>query len=317
MDRHEPAIPAPAFLRRWQTWSMLLVLMLFPFFIRIPKALNHHPVISPIGDQVHIFLLGGVALLVYWVGPLRGRLWWAAGAAALIGGAVEFLQLLVGRQALFTDFLLDLVGIGLVVGWVLWRGHGNRAGRALFLVLLLSIPVQLYYLPMRIAATYHSRDLFPVLADFGRWSDRYLWHANMEADLTFPEIDDAPGGSSRVLRLDGGPPTHWPGAVLKRFPDDWSTYRELQFDVRLVRSPGPEARLGVRIDDYEGLREDKWTSQNFAVSRQWQTMTMPIRNRRLHHSERDLDLTQVDRIIFYFGKPSDSLAVQIDNIQLQ
>ena len=74
MTRHEPAIPAPGLLRRWQVWAVLMILFLFPFFIHIPRSLNHHPVISPIGDQVHIFLFGGITLLLYWFGPLQGRI---------------------------------------------------------------------------------------------------------------------------------------------------------------------------------------------------------------------------------------------------
>ncbi len=49
-------------------------------------------------------LLGGITLLLYWFGPLRGRIWRAALASAVMGGAIEFLQLLVGRPALLTTF---------------------------------------------------------------------------------------------------------------------------------------------------------------------------------------------------------------------
>jgi len=255
--------------------------------------------------------------LLYWFGPLQGRLWPVALLSAFMGGAVEFLQLLVGRQALFKDFLLDLVGIGIVVGWVLWQGHGRRAGQILFLVLLVSIPVQLYYLPMRIAATYHCQALFPVLADFERGTDRYLWSRNMESNLTFAEVPDTPTGPGRVLRLEGGPPEDWPGAVMKRFPHDWSAYRVLKFEVRLVSPTVTETHLSLRLDDYPGLREGTWVYQRFLVTTTWQTMTMPLVDRPLFQSDRNLDLTQIDKAIFYFGRPESMQAVEIDNLRLE
>ena len=79
--------------------------------------LRRHPAISPLGDQFHVVLMAVVALLIYWRGPLRGRLWLATMAAAIAAGAlVEFVQPLFGRAALLKDFLLDLVGIGIIVG---------------------------------------------------------------------------------------------------------------------------------------------------------------------------------------------------------
>jgi len=317
MTRHQPAIPTPGFLRRWQVWTVLMVLFLFPFFIHIPRSLNHHPVISPIGDQVHIFLFGGITLLLYWFGPLQGRIWRAALVSAVMGGAVEFLQLLVGRQALFMDFLLDLVGIGLVVCFVMWKGHQRQAGKWIFLLLLLSIPAQLYYLPWRISATYRCRNMFPVLANFENYGDRYLWSSNMKGKLVYQRIADTPDGEGHVLRLTGGPETHWPGAIMRRFPDDWSGYSTLKLDARLVDAPRDTVKFGLRLDDYDGIKEVVWVSQSFQATRQWQTFTMPIAERQLWNTERNLNLMEMDRVIIYFGKPQETLAIEIDNLRLE
>ena len=317
MSRREPAISAPRFLRRKLVWAFFMVLFLFPFFIRIPRSLNHHPVISPIGDQVHIFLLGGICLLLYWFGPLQGRIWRAATASAVIGGAVEFLQLLVGRQALFSDFLLDLLGIGLVVAFVMWKGNGRQAGKWIFLLLLLSIPAQLYYVPWRISATFHCRNIFPVLANFETYGDRYLWSSNMESKLTYPRIEDSPDGEGHVLRLTGGPESNWPGASMRRFPEDWSDYSALKLDVRVVDAPTDTVKFGLRLDDYQGTRELVWTAQSFHVTRQWQTLTMPIVDRQLWNSDRNLNLGEMDRLIIYFSRPQENRTIEIDNIRLE
>jgi VanZ family protein len=317
MTRHEPAISAPAFLRKWQVWAFLMVLFLFPFFIKIPRALNHHPVISPIGDQVHIFLFGGITLLLYWFGPLQGRLWRAAAVSAILGGAVEFLQLLVGRQALFQDFLLDLVGIGLVVGFILWRGHRNQAGKWIFILLLVSIPVQLYYLPWRIAAAYRVRDIFPVLADFEKYQDRYLWAPNMEGKISFHHVEDSPGGPGTVMRLYGDDDSNWPGTAMRRFPEDWSGYTELKFEARIHESARDTLRFSIRLDDYEGVREEIWLMQSFKATREWRTYSLVIRDRRLFNTDRILELGEMDRLIFYYPRPKEPGTLEFDNIRLE
>jgi VanZ family protein len=317
MSRPEPAFPAPRFLNRWQVWAVLMAVLLFPFFMKIPRSLNHHPVISPIGDQVHIFIFGAICLLIYWFGPLRGRIWQAAIISTVMGGAVEFLQLLVGRQALFTDFLLDLVGIGVVTGFVLWKGHGRREGKWVLILLLISIPLQLYHVPFRIAATYRVRAMFPVLANFESYSERYLWSSNMDSDIAFEMISDAPDGESRVLRLTGGPETNWPGAYMRRFPEDWSAYTTVKVDIRVADAPGDSVKFGLRLDDYEGIREVSWVHEIFYATRQWQTFTMRIADRLLYNKKRNLNIQEMDRLLIYLPRPQEMMTLEIDNVRVE
>lgn len=317
MSRHQPALRAPEFLNRWQVWAGMMALFLIPFFVRIPRSLNHHPIISPVGDQVHIILFGGINLLLYWFGPLKGRIWWAALVSAIMGGAVEFLQLLVGRQALFKDFLLDLVGIALVVCFIYWRGHGRQAGKWVFWLLLLAIPLQLYYLPWQIDATYRARDMFPVLADFETYGDRYLWTANQKGKMTFARIDDSPSGPGHVFRVTGGPESDWPGGYMRRFPEDWSQFTTLKMEVRLVEAPVDTFKFGVRLDDYEGIKEVAYITSRFFATRQWQTITMRITDRLLSSRERNLNLEEMDRMIIHFSRPQVPVAIEVDDIRLE
>jgi hypothetical protein len=296
---------------------LLLTLFLVPFFVRIPRSLNHHPIISPLGDQIHIVLFGGIALLLYWFGPLQGRIWPVALASTLLGGVVELLQLLVGRQALVKDFLLDIIGIGLVVCFIYWRGHGRQSAKVVFLLLLLTIPLQLYYLPWQISATYRARDMFPLLADFEHFGDRYLWTANQKGKMSFVEIPDSPSGPGRVFRVAGGPETDWPGGFMRRFPADWSGYTTLKMEVRLVKAPVDTFKFGVRLDDYEGIREVAWVSSPFYATRRWQTISMSITDRLLSNKKRDLNLKEMDRLIIHFARPADPVAIEVDNLRLE
>jgi hypothetical protein len=104
---------------------------------------------------------------------------------------------------------------------------------------------------------------------------------------------------------------------MRRFPDDWSGYTALKLDARLVTAPCDTVKFGLRLDDYEGAVEKIWVAQSFLVTRQWQTFTMPVADRRMHNSDRNLDLEEMDRIIIYFPKPQEVLTIDIDNIRLE
>lgn len=312
--QHEPAIAMPAMLNNWLVWLILAAAFLIPFFLPIAQGLRRHPIIGALGEQLHIPLLACLTLLIYWKGPLRGRLWYAAAAAAVLGGVIEFVQILVGRTALLEDWLLDLVGIGLVVGFVLWRGHGRKEGKYLLIALAIFIPGQLWYLPFTTMAKYEAKMTFPVLADFDGKHFNWLWKENYKV-----RFEVRPGGESHdnVLRLISGPPSRWPGARLTNFPEDWSPYSEIVLDARVIRAAGDSLRFGVRVDDFEGRREDVWAQQTFYATRQWQTFTLTVANRKVLRGDRLLDLADVEALLVYVGVPKDSFALEIDNIRLQ
>jgi len=317
---HEPVIAAPALLLKWQTWAAGLALLLIPFFVPIPMVLRRHPIISPLGDQLHVVLLAGVTLLVYWRGPLTGRLWTSALAAAVIGGAIEFIQIPFGRQAHILDFMLDVVGIGLVVGYLLWRGYGMKVGLGLVLALLLVFPVRLYFVPFVAMAAYRGQEIFPLIADLEGPHDRWIWGSN-HAVIEVVNIPDSPTGPGHVVRLEGGPPAFWPGVEIRRFPHDWSDYETLLLDVRLVSGPADKQRFTVRIDDFFGRREHTWIYTSFTATTTWQTFRVPLRNRQVtdgtQSSARIFDLQDVDRALVYLPRPKAHATLEVDNLRLE
>lgn len=315
--RRDPAVRMPAFLQHPLTVGMIMVLLLLPFFVKIPTAFRRHPVIAPLGDQFHVVLLAGVTLMLYWRGPLTGRLGAAALSAAVIGGSIEFLQLLVGRAALFHDFLLDLIGIGLVAGYVLWKGHDRVAGRWLVALMLLCALSQVSHVPGVIAAAARARDLFPVIADFEKGRDRWIWDHTNDGEVTFPQVPDTPDGPGRALRLTGAPPDNWPGASMRRFPHDWSAFEVLELDVRVTEAEHDTIPFSVRLEDYAAARANLFTYRGFAATRRWRTITMPLAGLRLNDDSRDLDLGDVDHLIIYFARPDAGVTIEIDNIRLE
>jgi hypothetical protein len=312
--QHAPALTPPAILGKWWAWMVLAAFFLIPFFLPIPVELRRHPIIGAVGEQVHIPLLACLALLIYWKGPLRGRLWLAAAATAVLGAAIEFVQEFVGRSALFEDWLLDLIGIGLVVGFVLWRGHGRRQGLWLFIALLIYIPGQLWYLPFSVMAKYEARLTFPVLGGFDTTHHRWLWEDTSGAEIAFARADSAHG---QVLRLSGGPPSRWPGAQMTHFHHDWTAYTTLVFEARVTEVTGDSLQFGLRIDDFQGRRDRIWASQSFFATDQWRTFSMQIADRKVLHGERLLDLTDVESVLVFALKPKGPFVLEVDNLRLQ
>lgn len=316
-DRHVPALPMPRLLRRRWLWVLVMLLVTLPFFVTVPIALRRHPAIAPLGDQFHVALLAAVTILLYWRGPLRGRLWYATLAAVIAGAMVEFLQPLFGRSALVKDFLLDLVGIGIVTGLVLWKGHRRRAGLALMTALLLSIPAQLYYLPGVIAASYESRRSFPLIADFETGREHWIWSSNFKTRLQFTRVPDGPHGPTGVLRVTGGPPDHWPGVKVRRFSHDWSDYRTLEFDVRVVIAPGDSVPMSLRLDDFLGTRENRGARLGFFADRRWRTVRFELPGAMLADGTRPLDTSDLDLILVYLPRPQAPVVFELDNFRVR
>lgn len=316
-ERLTPALPMPAVLRRRWLWVVLMALVTLPFFVTVPIALRRHPAIAPLGDQFHVVLMAPITLLLYWRGPLRGRLWHVALAAVTAGALVEVLQPLFGRTALLKDFLLDLVGVGIIVGLVLWKGHGRRAGLALMSALLLSVPAQLYYLPGVVAASYESRRSFPLIADFESGREHWIWTSNYKTRLLFTRIADGPAGPTGVVRVTGGPPDHWPGVKVRRFAHDWSDYRTLEFDVRVVIAQGDSIPMSLRLDDYLGTRENRGARFGFFAGREWRTVRFELPGAMLADKSRPLDTSDMDLILVYLPRPQAPVVFELDNFRLR
>jgi hypothetical protein len=82
---------------------------------------------SGVSDKVAHFLVFGLILWSFGVlFPRLPRLW-AAVAAVALGGAVEVVQGMVGRDADWLDLAADAAGIAVALAlWVVWRGFRPR-----------------------------------------------------------------------------------------------------------------------------------------------------------------------------------------------
>ncbi len=310
----EPVWGPPALLKNRPVQLGLMACLLVPFFLPIPQVLRSNPVTGMLGDQVHVPLLAGLTLAIYWFGPLRGRLKTAAITALASGGAIEFLQLLVGRSARWGDFALDIAGVGMAVGLIHWLGLKNRRGLLAMVVIAMLLAGQLYFIPGLILGAWRAHEIFPVIADFEGSQDSWLWIDTYSAAVEF--ITD-PADSNTYLRVTGGPPSRWPGAQMKHFPPDWSAYSHLKLDVR-HHMPGKETvPFTVRLDDFQARLDRVWISEYFRATDQWQTFSIPLGFRPVRQETRNFQCDDVQKLLLFLGDREDSNSIEIDNIRLE
>jgi hypothetical protein len=308
-----PALPAPAILNRVPVLVGSLMFLLVPFFLPIPMDLRRHPLIGHLGDQVHVPFLMILTLMFYWRGPLTGRLRASALAAVVLGGSIEFLQTLVGRAALFHDFWLDLAGIGLAVGLVIWKGHQRRSGLVLMVSVVAVLTAQLAFLPGLIMGSYDTQKTFPVISNFEGKYEKYLWSSTYEARLGMVANESR----GTVMRIESGPPSRWPGAQMRHFPPDWSTYSTLKVDVRHITAGRDTVPFSVRLDDFDARLDETWISDPFFATGEWTTYSLLFTGRQVMHGERMFNFHDVSAVLVFLSDHNDSTAIEVDNIRLE
>ena len=311
-NRSHPALPAPALLNSWPILLGLMLFLLVPFFLPIPMELRRHPLIGHLGDQVHVPFLMVLTLLIYWRGPFTGKLKMAIVGGMIIGGSIEFLQLLVGRSALWGDFFLDLAGISLASGLVIWKGHKKIAGLNLMVLMVLILSAQLYFLPGLILGSFHAQKVFPLISDFEGTHEHWLWSDTFDAQVNLVESD-----GNTVLLLESGPPSRWPGAQMKHFPNDWTGYKTLKLDVRHVTPDREKVPFSVRLDDYQTRIDQAWVSDYFKATTEWKTYSLPIVDREVNQGGRILNLKDMSYVVVFLSARGDSTRLEIDNIRLE
>ncbi len=317
---HEPLVQPPRFLSHGYVWVLTLAVLLVPFFVTIPLKLRKHPVIGPLGDQLHIPLLGAFMLLVYWKGPLRGRLWRSAVAAAVCGALIEVVQSQVGRAALVNDWFLDLVGIGIVVGFVLWRGLGQRRGLALMMALLLTVPWNMRRVPAVIHAQEIAKARFPLLDDFENSDTNILWDDTDAGEFGFGCVEGAPGdttGTNSVLTITGSPPRTWPGARMVHFPYDWRAYSRVLVRARCVGLDSLQVPFALRVDDSAGRDEDARFVQPFLATTQWRVFAMTLTDRMADNCDHVIELKDMETVYIYLVRPTREMILEVDRVWVE
>lgn len=293
---------------------ILMAGLLVPLFLGIPPHLRYDPLIGPLGSRYHIALFFVLTLLLYHRGPLAGDLPRVALFCLLLGAITEVVQTFFGRSAAVFDWLLDVQGVGFAACWIWHRRTGRRALPllgALTLILLMLWPLRT--LPARVQETHAARARFPLLEDFERPRALILWERDPRIARTLVAV---PGRGS-VLQFDSDDDERWPGVKVLRLPWNWSGYRRLHVDCRVVAAPTDSMRITVWLGDRAGRRDIDHAVKSFTVGRSWRTLVVPLDSLITQNGRRPLCLDEINAVAILANRTRPGpLGVQIDSLRL-
>jgi VanZ family protein len=212
-------------------------------FVHEPAASRHRLLLQS-WNLGHLWLFG---IIGFFVGERLAQLSWrgfalALMAGALAGGAIELLQLAIGRDCSLDDVIADT--IGMAAGLLLGARTSLRRHRALFgfatACVAVALAMQLWPVLRSAVDAYNAWREFPVLADFENGALPSLQRERFggtSADL-IPEE-----GALRVALRAG----RYPGFSLDDFPRDWRGWHSLVVD--LDNPSGTDLAVTCRIHD--------------------------------------------------------------------
>gem|GEM_PF-4584969 len=264
-------------------------------------------------------LFGLITLLVLrWTlprrqGPVTPLLFYIVTGLVVLSALSEVLQVFTEtRTALLTDWLQNLLGIGLAL--------------ALSPQLLITIPrrwrpvpvflaipiVAIVVLPLWIlvADTLHARQQFPVLLTLA--SPHEVTRIGSGAPWEVTPVGDEPGGHVLSIRIpEGGG-----GIGVRHFPEDWRDYDQLR-----LRIYAPEAfPLTLRVHDalHEGAEQvynDRF-NRRFELQSGWQTLTVRLEDIAGAPVGRTMDLARIRNIGIFNLNPGAEREFLLSDIRL-
>jgi hypothetical protein len=280
----------------------------------------------------HIPLFGLVALLALEIsrglapvpatGPVTHYLV-AFVMVALIRLVSEMLQFgAEGREAEVQDAVHNLIGaicfLAIRAGFdrQLWPAQAGpqrtflmgAAGVALFVASWPLVALGWHY-GMRAAA-------FPVVVDFdSRWQQPFI--SSPRADLGRAPAPDAwrhrTGDTVSVIRFLHA---RWPGVTIREPSPDWSAMNRLR--VQLFSPLEQPVRLTLRIDDEAHNHEHKDRfNRTFTIEPGLNELVVPMEDIRRAPADRDMDLRQIARLIFFTNRPSEPFELFISDVWLE
>jgi len=231
-----------------------------------------------------------------------------------IGGIIELLQGLVGREPSAVDLSRDLFGIiagSIAIVFMRQKMLINRM--LLSLAMLICIGLGSYSL-IQISWHYVLRSrAFPMIVGFDEsWSNSFVRYNNSEFQ-GLSVIQSRDGDKRYKIKFDSG---KYPGVSMIEPEKDWSDYRELRFKV--YSENAQEVSLVLRVHDaqhnqnYKDRFNRKYIIQpgiNEIIVELIDIMDAPI--------GRKLDLSDVAGVQFYLKDNNAPIFLEIGNIFLE
>jgi hypothetical protein len=242
----------------------------------------------------------------------EARHYLAAGVmTAIIGLAVELLQLAFGLDFEFLDVIRDVLGTAafLALAWTL-RHPMRRTLRLALRVCAVAVVAGVFIPPIHTAAAIANRWLaFPKIAGFESRLDARLCSDSENLRVR----KDGSGNSVMVVVFRPKLYSGW--AIDGPFPS-WKGYRELRFT---VRSEQPEClQLNVRIHD--AAHNNEYHDRFNTVVQVWpglNTFEILLEDVRMAPRGRDMDLNRIGAIGMFLVRPGRVFELCFEDFRLE
>lgn len=222
--------------------------------------------------------------------------------AVATGGAVELVQLSIGRAAEWSDLLRDVLGAAAGLSLASWRNAGTRqrARRCRWGTAFFALVVAIVWPIGEAALGYAMRAYrFPDLIAFATASDRYFLRLQgvVGSPQPLPQAWARAGDpTSLAVDIRSG---LWPGIALLEPTSDWSSRRRLVLD---LTNPGPRLRvLMLRVHDraHDNRAEDRFNARLELPPGRRSRFEFPFEQLASAPRARPLDLQAVAGVILY------------------
>jgi VanZ family protein len=235
--------------------------------------------------------------------------------AATLGAGVEFLQRLFGRSASFGDAVANAVGALAAFCWMC----SFRAGDSLRLPLrgcsLLLLVAGIWNPLAELQDLRLQVDQFPVLSSLERPRELSIWEAT---NSVLARTDDWSTDGDWALQVTLQPAT-FSGAALKWPVSDWRTYDQIHID---VRNAGDESltvilKITDRRHEQSGFDPaDRFERSINVPAGQHRMFDISLTDVRHAPANRDMNLSDVDRVEIFVADAGSPGVLQLDNVRL-
>lgn len=278
------------------------------FFVHLPHSWRS-PLLLALWDLGHILFFLLIALWVQKRYHLQSfRAWLLVILAALaVGGSIELIQGMIGRNASWGDVARNLTGVWLGLAWGVGRARWHRLLSAVALAVLCGPAAML--IADRLAA---ARE-FPLLADFSRPASLNYWWGEVALAVS----PDRPVGDTALqVQLDT---RGYSGFYFEHFPADWRGYRWLTFD---LYHPGDQPLpMVLRLHDAwhyrSGLAYGDRFNRRFLVEPGWNNYRFDLQQVMQAPKDRPMDMARMETLGIFTMNLPQPLLLHFDNLRLE
>ena len=305
--------------RKWLHWSIIALLLVFPlFFINGPDSCSPQS-LKEIWNLGHFFFFALLVLVLdsHWCSTGRSILFRISGmflTLGCVGLGIELIQLsIAGRFFSWSDVGRDLLGGAVAFLWKTGRKLPRIQSALIGFLSTFIVLFQLVPLGIILADEYRSYRDFPLLSGFENEAELKRWSTG-QVELSMVSSPRLQGRSSVKITLTT---EKYSGLSLRHFPNDWSGWNALAFN---VYNPGQPIILHYRIHDFQHSTKMQTYTDRFngrvALEYGWNEIIIPLTDILEAPEHREMDMTKICDFGLFVTQQTEKRVLFLDNVRL-